>query len=112
MFHLAYGQPYGVLKKIEIARTLMCDPKVIILDEPAAGLNDAETAELTKIIHKIRDEYNCSIVLIEHDMSFVMDICDRICAISFGKLLAIDTPKKIQQDPLVQEAYLGGDDDE
>ncbi len=107
----AYGQPYGVLKKIEIARTLMCNPKVIILDEPAAGLNDRETDELSEIIEQIRDEYQCSIVLIEHDMGFVMDICDRICAINFGKFLAMDTPQKIQSNPLVQEAYLGGDDD-
>lgn len=107
----AYGQPYGVLKKIEIARTLMCNPKVIILDEPAAGLNDIETDELLQIINQIREEYNCSIVLIEHDMGFVMDICDRICAINFGKFLAMDTPQKIQQNPLVQEAYLGGEED-
>jgi branched-chain amino acid transport system ATP-binding protein len=108
----AFGQPYGVLKKIEIARTLMCNPKVIILDEPAAGLNDLETDELSTIINQIRDEYNCSVVLIEHDMGFVMDICDRICAINFGKFLAMDTPQNIQKNPLVQEAYLGGEDDE
>ncbi len=112
MYQLAYGQPYGVLKKIEIARTLMCDPKVIILDEPAAGLNDLETEELGEIIYDIRDKYNAAIVLIEHDMSFVMKVCDRICAINFGKFLAMDVPKEIQKNPLVQEAYLGGDDDE
>lgn len=112
MYQFAYGQPYGVLKKIEIARTLMCDPKIIILDEPAAGLNDLETQELGEIIYKIRDEYDAAIVLIEHDMSFVMKVCDRICAINFGRFLAMDTPKEIQQNALVQEAYLGGDDDE
>jgi branched-chain amino acid transport system ATP-binding protein len=112
MFQFVYGQPYGVLKKIEIARTLMCDPKVIILDEPAAGLNELETKELRDIIYQIRDDYNCAIVLIEHDMGFVMDLCNRICAINFGKFLAMDTPKNIQNNPLVQEAYLGGDDDE
>jgi len=111
-FQLAYGQPYGVLKKIEIARTLMSDPKIIILDEPAAGLNDLETSELSEIIYKIRDQYSCAIILIEHDMGFVMDICDRICAISFGKFLAMDTPSNIQVHPDVQEAYLGGEDDE
>jgi branched-chain amino acid transport system ATP-binding protein len=108
MNQFAYGQPYGVLKKIEIARTLISDPKVIILDEPAAGLNDVETEELRSIIYNIRDEYGCAIVLIEHDMRFVMDICDRICAINFGKLLALDTPINIQKHPKVQEAYLGG----
>lgn len=112
MFQYAYGQPYGVLKKIEIARTLMCNPKLIILDEPAAGLNDAETDELSSIIFKIREDYECSIVLIEHDMGFVMDICDRVCAINFGKFLAMDTPSLIQSNKQVQEAYLGGDDDE
>lgn len=112
MFQYAFGQPYGVLKKIEIARTLMCNPKVIILDEPAAGLNETETNELRDIIFKIREDYNCSIVLIEHDMGFVMDICDRVCAINFGRFLAMDTPSKIQANKLVQEAYLGGDDDE
>jgi len=103
----AMGLPYGVLKKIEIARTLMCDPQLIILDEPAAGLNDTETAELAKLIRKIKDEYNCTILLVEHDMGLVMDICDTICAISFGKLLAIGTPDVIQNDPGVRAAYLG-----
>ena len=103
----AAGLPYGVLKKIEIARTLMCDPQLIILDEPAAGLNDTETAELAKLIRKIKDEYNCTILLVEHDMGLVMDICDTICAISFGKLLAIGTPDVIQNDPGVRTAYLG-----
>lgn len=103
----AMGLPYGVLKKIEIARTLMCDPQLIILDEPAAGLNDTETAELAKLIRKIKDEYNCTILLVEHDMGLVMEICDTICAISFGKLLAIGTPDVIQNDPGVRAAYLG-----
>lgn len=112
MYQYAFGQPYGVQKKIEIARTLMCSPKVIILDEPAAGLNDLETAELSQTIFNIRDTYNCSVVLIEHDMGFVMEICDRICAINFGKFLAMDTPRNIQQNKDVQEAYLGGGDDD
>ena len=103
----AMGLPYGVLKKIEIARTLMCDPQLIILDEPAAGLNDTETAELAKLIRRIKDEYNCTILLVEHDMGLVMDICDTICAISFGKLLALGTPEVIQNDPAVRTAYLG-----
>ena len=103
----AMGLPYGVLKKIEIARTLMCDPQLIILDEPAAGLNDTETAELAKLIRRIKDEYNCTILLVEHDMGLVMDICDTICAISFGKLLALGTPEVIQNDPGVRAAYLG-----
>ncbi len=103
------GQPYGVMKKIEIARTLMSNPKMIILDEPAAGLNDRETDELETLIYEIKKKYNTTILLIEHDMGFVMNICDRIVAINFGKFLAMDTPKKIQQNKEVQEAYLGSD---
>ena len=103
----AAGQPYGVLKKVEMARTLMAEPKLIILDEPAAGLNDSETAELAETIRNIRDAYDCAILLVEHDMRLVMNICDRICAISFGKFLACGTPAEIQADKNVQEAYLG-----
>jgi len=101
------GQPYGILKKVELGRTLMSNPRLIILDEPAAGLNDTETLELSKLIKEIRDSYKCSILLVEHDMKLVMDICDRICVISFGKKLAEGTPSEIQSDKNVQEAYLG-----
>ena len=103
----AAGQPYGVLKKVEMARTLMAEPKLIILDEPAAGLNDSETADLAETIRRIRDAYDCTILLVEHDMRLVMNICDRICAISFGKFLACGTPEEIQANKDVQEAYLG-----
>lgn len=109
---LVGGQPYGILKKVELARTLMCRPKLIILDEPAAGLNDTETIQLAKMIRSIRDKFNCSILLVEHDMRLVMDVCDRICAISFGKFLAMGTAKEIQQNKDVQAAYLGTDGDE
>lgn len=112
MHHVAGGQPYGVQKKVELARTLMLRPKLIILDEPAAGLNDKETAELAEIIKKISQEMDCAIMLVEHDMGLVMKICDRICAISFGKRLAIGTPSEIQQNKAVQEAYLGASDEE
>lgn len=108
---LAWGLPYGVLKKIEIARTLMNNPQLIILDEPAAGLNDSETADLAKLIQKIQQTYNCTILLVEHDMGLVMDICDTVCAISFGKLLGIGTTEEIQANPKVQEAYLGSSED-
>ena len=110
--YLAFGLPYGVLKKIEIARTLMCSPRLIILDEPAAGLNDTETAELSKLIRRIRDEYHCTILLVEHDMGLVMEVCDSICAISFGQLLAYGTPAEIQANKDVQQAYLGVDEEE
>lgn len=107
---LAGGQPYGTLKKIELARTLMSDPKLIILDEPAAGLNDTETDHLARLIQQIRDDYHCSVLLVEHDMALVMNICERICAISFGKKLAEGSPIEIQRDQAVQEAYLGKDE--
>jgi len=103
--------PYGVLKKIELGRTLISDPKLIILDEPAAGLNDTETLQLSEMIKEVRDKYNCSILLVEHDMRLVMDICDRICAISFGKHLATGNVEEIQKNAQVQEAYLGKEDD-
>lgn len=105
------GQPYGILKKIGIARTLMSNPKLIILDEPAAGLNETETSELSKLIIKIKENYKCSVLLVEHDMGFVMGVCDRICSINFGKFLALGTPEYIQKHPDVQEAYLGKDDE-
>jgi branched-chain amino acid transport system ATP-binding protein len=104
-----FGLPYGILKKIELARTLMTNPNLIILDEPAAGLNDMETKDLAQTIRKIQKTYNCTIFLVEHDMQLVMDICDTICAISFGKKLAIGSPSEIKNNKVVQEAYLGGD---
>ncbi|GEK89375.1 amino acid/amide ABC transporter ATP-binding protein 1, HAAT family (TC 3.A.1.4.-) [Alkalibacterium putridalgicola] len=104
---IAGSQPYGVQKKVEIARTLMSDPELIILDEPAAGLNDTETKELAMRIKQIRETYQTTILLVEHDMRLVMDICDHICAISFGKRIAVGTPKEIQSNPEVQKAYLG-----
>jgi len=109
MYFYPMGLPYGVLKLIELARTLMTNPKLIILDEPAAGLNDLETEKLTETIRKIQHQFNCTIFLVEHDMGLVMKLCDTICAISFGKKLAIGTPAEIKSNPVVQEAYLGGE---
>lgn len=106
---IPYGLPYGILKKIELARVLMTNPRLIILDEPAAGLNDHETKELAKTIRDIKDKYDLTIILVEHDMELVMDICDRICAMSFGQMLAIGNPSEIQSNKQVQTAYLGGE---
>jgi branched-chain amino acid transport system ATP-binding protein len=103
------GLPYGILKRVELARTLMTNPKLIILDEPAAGLNDAESQDLANVIKIIQKDFDCTIFLVEHDMGLVMDICDTVCAISFGKKLAIGTPEFIQQNKAVQESYLGGE---
>ena len=103
----AMGLPYGILKKVEIARALMADAKLIIMDEPAAGLNDKETEELTETIRKIRDEFGVTILLVEHDMGLVMSVCDTVCAISFGQMLGIGTTEEIQRNKAVQEAYLG-----
>ena len=108
----AMGLPYGILKKVEIARALMADAKLIIMDEPAAGLNDSETAELTETIRKIRDEFGVTILLVEHDMGLVMNVCDTVCAISFGQMLAIGTTEEIQKNKAVQEAYLGVEEDD
>ena len=104
---LAWGLPYGVLKRIEIARALMCNPQLIILDEPAAGLNESETKDLADLINRIRRDLGCTILLVEHDMGLVMNICDHICAISFGKKLAYGTAAEVQASKEVQEAYLG-----
>lgn len=104
---IAGSQPYGVQKKVEIARTLMAKPELIILDEPAAGLNDSETNDLAKRIQQIKETYETTVLLVEHDMRLVMDICDHVCAISFGKKIAVGTPKEIQSNPDVQKAYLG-----
>ncbi len=111
-FRSPYGLPYGILKKVELARTMMTNPSLIILDEPAAGLNDGETMELAKVINKINQMYGITIFLVEHDMSLVMSICNRVCAISFGKLIGLGTPQDIQNNPEVRKAYLGDDDDE
>lgn len=104
------GQPYGILKRIELARTLMAGASLIILDEPAAGLNDQETLELTHLIRDIQRDFGMTIFLVEHNMGLVMDLCDHICAISFGRKLAYGTPAEIQRDKRVQEAYLGTND--
>lgn len=110
-YELAAAQPYGVLKLIELGRTLLCNPSLIILDEPAAGLNETETMTLMALIRRISKDYDCSVLLVEHDMRLVMGICDRICAISFGKKLAEGTAADIQKNQAVQDAYLGKEEE-
>lgn len=103
----AKNLPYGQQRKLEIARALATNPKLVLLDEPAAGMNPQETKELMETIHFIRENFNVSILLIEHDMSLVMGICERIIVIDYGMIIAKGTPEEIKNNPKVIGAYLG-----
>ena len=99
--------PYGVQRRLEIVRALATDPKLLLLDEPAAGMNPRETEELMENIAKIRDQFQIAILLIEHDMNLVMGVCEGICVLNFGRIIAKGTADEIQKNPVVIEAYLG-----
>ena len=101
------GQPYGIQKLVEMARALVPKPQLILMDEPAAGMNDQETREIANIIRDIRDELGVTVLLVEHDMNLVMSISDQICVLESGKVIALGEPNIIKDDPKVIETYLG-----
>ena len=105
---LACNLPYGKQRKLEIARDLATNPKLLLLDEPAAGMNPHETEDLARTIRFIRDHFNMTILLIEHDMSFVAELCDELTVLNFGTTLAEGETKAVLQDPEVIKAYIGG----
>lgn len=116
VFHLedhasdrAKNLPYGQQRKLEIARALAAEPKVLLLDEPAAGMNPTETAELMETIELIRSRFHIAILLIEHDMSFVMGICEHLVVLDYGRIIASGSPEEIRSNPKVIAAYLGGE---
>lgn len=103
--------PYGAQRRLEIVRSLATNPGILLLDEPAAGMNPSETAELMETIRKIRDEFHIAIMLIEHDMKLVMGICEGIAVLNYGRIIAKGTPDEIRNNPVVIEAYLGKEDE-
>ena len=110
--NLAYNLPYGKQRKLEIARALATSPKLLLLDEPAAGMNPKETADLVAMVKYIRDEFDLTVLLIEHDMKFVSNICDEITVLNFGKVIAQGSREEVLNNPDVIEAYIGKKEDD
>ena len=103
--------PYGVQRRLEIVRALATNPSIILLDEPAAGMNPSETTELMHQIRRIRDTFHIAIFLIEHDMNLVMNVCETIAVVNYGKIICKGTPDQVRQNPAVIEAYLGREEE-
>jgi sulfate-transporting ATPase len=112
LLRLVQDLPYGQRRLLAIARAVASQPSVLLLDEPAAGLGDTETAELATMVRRLADEWGMAVLLVEHDMNFVMNVCDKIVVLDFGRLIGEGTPDEIRQDPLVVAAYLGEADQE
>jgi ABC-type branched-subunit amino acid transport system ATPase component len=108
----ANSLPQGTERKLGIARSLAGEPSFLLLDEPAAGLNDDESRDLVPTLRDIHDRWGCGVLVIEHDMSVIMNLCDRVQVLDYGKTISIGTPAEVRKDPAVLRAYLGGGEDE